>query len=69
MFIDAYIEISEVNSIKDISMPFTIYHSASLKKPILAQKPEFTAEAVQYYSLGAVINKRSFKYLPNINKI
>lgn len=42
---------------KDISMSFIIYYAASLKKHILAQGPEFTAETVQYYSLGTVIKQ------------
>ena len=40
---------------RDLSTPFTVYHSAKVKKPILAQGPGFLKEMVENYNLGATV--------------
>lgn len=42
---------------RDYSVPYGLYHSAYLKKPVLAYGEGFLSEAVRIYSLGAVINE------------
>ena len=40
---------------RDLSTPFTVYHSAALGKPILAQGPGFLEDMVKCYNLGATV--------------
>lgn len=42
---------------RDLSVSFTLYHAASMGKPILAQDIGFVGEAVRHYKLGAVVRE------------
>lgn len=65
LFVDEFIHLDETalapyvdfywRAYRDLSVPFTLYHAAALKKPVLAQGPGFVAEMVAAYGLGAVV--------------